>query len=183
VAVIKRSRVLKGSNKKTVFYEAQVYNQGMVETTKTEESARIIPLAGELVALLAEMRSLAAANRPVFADKHGGLLRYNAIQSAFNKGFKALELPWRSTHICWHTHATMMLLATGSLSAVQANLGHRSQRVTERYAKAVAALRTTDADKTAAMIRLPIEKSQTKSQTKSQMLGESTANCSEVSFS
>ena len=63
----------------------------------------------------------------------------------------------------------MMLLATGNLSAVQANLGHRSQRVTERYAKAVAALRTTDADKTAAMIRLPFEKSQAKSQ----MLGAS----------
>ena len=164
---------------RTVMWDHWTRTPTLVETTKTEESARIIPLAGELVALLAEMRSLAAANRPVFADKHGGLLRYNAIQSAFNKGFKALELPWRSTHICRHTHATMMLLATGSLSAVQANLGHRSQRVTERYAKAVAALRTTDADKTAAMICLPIGKSQTKSQ----MLGESTANCSEVSFS
>jgi hypothetical protein len=58
----------------------------------------------------------------------------------------------------------MTLLATGNLSAVQANFGHRSLRVTEQYAKATAALRTTDADKTTAMIRLPIEKSQTKSQ-------------------
>ncbi len=58
----------------------------------------------------------------------------------------------------------MMLLATWSLSAVQANLGHRNQRVTERYAKAVAALRSTDADKTAAIIRLPFAKSQMKSQ-------------------
>ncbi|MGE0174349.1 MAG: hypothetical protein AB7T49_16250, partial [Oligoflexales bacterium] len=48
-------------------------------------------------------------------------------------------------------------VATGSLSSVQANLGHRSQRVTERYAKAVAVLKTTDADKTAAIIRLPSE--------------------------
>jgi hypothetical protein len=29
MAVMKRSRLLKGSNKKTVFYEAQVYNQGI----------------------------------------------------------------------------------------------------------------------------------------------------------
>jgi hypothetical protein len=58
-------------------------------------------------------------------------------------------------------HATRMLLATVYLSVVQTNLGHSSQHVTERCAKAVAALRTTDADKTAAIIFLPIEKSQT----------------------
>lgn len=124
----------------------------------------MIPIAGELVDVLRSMRASSSGAGAIFQGKDGGLLRYNRIQSAFNKGFIALCLPWRSTHICRHTHATMMLLATGSLSAVQANLGHRSQRVTERYAKAVAALRTTDADKTAAVIRLPFGKSQTKSQ-------------------
>ena len=71
----------------------------------------------------------------------------------------------------------MMLIATGNLSAVQANLGHRSQRVTERYAKAVATLRTGDADKTAAVIRATFGKSQTKSQ----MLPTSISDSSEVS--
>jgi|GEM_PF-1203262 len=164
---------------RTVMWDHWTRTPTLVDTTKTEESARIIPLAGELAALLREMQAKASKTRFVFSDRSGGLLRYNAIQSAFNKGFKALGLPWRSTHICRHTHATMMLLATGSLSAVQANLGHRSQRVTERYAKAVAALRTTDADKTAAMICLPIEKSQTNSQ----MLGTTFSNSSGVSVS
>jgi hypothetical protein len=68
----------------------------------------------------------------------------------------------------------MMLMATGNLSAVQANLGHRSQRVTERYAKAVAALQSSDADKTAAVIRYG------KSQTNSQMLPASILDSSEV---
>ena len=36
-------------------------------------------------------------NRLLFADKEGEALRYNAIQSAFNAGFTALKLPWRST--------------------------------------------------------------------------------------
>jgi hypothetical protein len=74
----------------------------------------------------------------------------------------------------------MMLLATGNLSAVQANLGHRSQRVTERYAKAVAALRSGDADKTAKEIfRFAQDDGRSKdggvfrkSQTKSQIEGE-----------
>ena len=68
----------------------------------------------------------------------------------------------------------MMLLATGSLSAVQANLGHRSQRVTERYAKAVAVLRSGDADKTAREIFRFAQDDGVfrKSQTKSQIQGE-----------
>jgi hypothetical protein len=60
----------------------------------------------------------------------------------------------------------------------QTNLGHSSQHVTERCAKAVAALRTTDADKTAAIICLPIEKSQTNSQ----MLGVALTDASGASI-
>ena len=75
-----------------------------------------------------------------------------------------------------------MLLATGNLSAVQANLGHRIQRVTKRYAKAVAALRSGDADKTAREIfRFAhddgvFRKSQMNSQMNSQMLGMSSSD-------
>ena len=39
----------------------------------------------------------------LFTDRNGELLKYNAIQVAFNKGFKALNLPWRSTHILRHS--------------------------------------------------------------------------------
>jgi integrase len=155
---------------KTVMWDHWTRNPTLVETTKTEESSRMIPLAGELVDLLSLIRASSSGTGPIFQATEGGLLRYNRIQSAFNKGFVALGLPWRSTHICRHTHATMMLMATGNLSAVQANLGHRSQRVTERYAKAVAALRSGDADKTAAIIRLPFGKSQTKSQMREEVV-------------
>lgn len=159
---------------KTVMWDHWTRYPTLVETTKTEESSRIIPLAGELIEMLSAMRALSSGVGPIFKAKDGGLLRYNAIQSAFNKGFKALGLSWRSTHICRHTHATMMLLATGNLSAVQANLGHRSQRVTERYAKAVAALRSGDADKTAREIFRFAQDDGVfrKSQTKSQIQGE-----------
>jgi integrase len=155
---------------KTVMWDHWTRKPTLVETTKTEESSRMIPLAGELVELLSVIRTSSGGAGPIFQATEGGLLRYNRIQSAFNKGFVALGLPWRSTHICRHTHATMMLMATGNLSAVQANLGHRSQRVTERYAKAVAALRSGDADKTAAIIRLPFGKSQTNSQMREEVV-------------
>ena len=84
----------------------------------------------------------------VFTDKEGGALKYRAIQAAFNAGFKALKLPWRSTHILRHSYATMALIATRDLSAVQASLGHTEQRVTQRYAKVVALLSRETAEKT-----------------------------------
>jgi integrase len=50
---------------RTVMWDHWTRTPTLVETTKTEESARIIPLAGELVALLEEMRLSASASQPV----------------------------------------------------------------------------------------------------------------------
>lgn len=124
------------------------------ETTKTEESLRTLVLPDELVGLLTEMRGNAPSHSPVFLSKKGELLKYNAIQSAFNSGFEALNLPWRSTHICRHTYATIALLATKDITAVQASLGHKSYRVTERYAKVIAHLTRGTAEKTAQIFAL-----------------------------
>ena len=93
-----------------------------------------------------------AMNDLVFTDTKGDLLKYSAIQSAFNSGFIALNLPWRSTHICRHTYATMALMGTKNLSAVQATLGHTEQRVTQRYAKAVALLSSDIGEKTSSVL-------------------------------
>lgn len=124
------------------------------ETTKTQESTRTVMLPDELIAMLSEMKDAQRTAGPVFQGKPGELLKYNAIQSAFNAGFKALGLPWRSTHICRHTYATMALLATKDLSGVQASLGHKSYKVTERYAKAIALLNRETNQKTAKIFAL-----------------------------
>jgi len=84
----------------------------------------------------------------VFTDKNGELLKYNAIQLSFNVGFEALGLPWHSTHICRHTFATVALMTTKNLSAVQASLGHTEQRTTQRYAKTVVLLSSETGEKT-----------------------------------
>ena len=88
----------------------------------------------------------------VFTNIKGKLLKYNAIQSAFNAGFVALKLPWRSTHICRHTFATIALMETKNLSAVQASLGHTEVRMTQKYAKTVALLSSETGEKTASAI-------------------------------
>jgi len=124
------------------------------ETTKTETSARTLVLPDELVGMLREMKGGLPETAPVFQNHAGELLKYNAIQSAFNAGFVALGLPWRSTHICRHTYATVALLASKDLSSVQASLGHKSYKMTERYAKIVAHLNRGTAEKTARLFDL-----------------------------
>ena len=91
----------------------------------------------------------------VFQSQKGDILRYNAIQKAFNAGFKKLDLPWRSTHILRHTYATMALMATRDLPAVQASLGHTSLKTTEKYAKTSALLHANTGEKTASLFRFP----------------------------
>ena len=117
------------------------------EVTKTARSARLLMLPEKLKDILKEAKKKSASDL-VFTDIKGGLLRYNAIQSAFNAGFVALNLPWRSTHICRHTYATIALMATKNISAVQASLGHTEIRMTQKYAKTVALLNHEVGEKT-----------------------------------
>ena len=117
------------------------------DVAKTSGSARLLMLPEKLKNILKGMKS-EAENGLVFTDRNGELLKYNAIQSAFNAGFVALNLPWRSTHICRHTYATVALMTTKNLSAVQASLGHTEVRMTQRYAKTVALLSHETGEKT-----------------------------------
>ncbi len=123
------------------------------ETTKTSASARILLLPDELLRLLKAMRA-ESSNKTglLFTDRRGKAVKYNAIQSSFNAGFMALGLTWRSTHILRHSYATIALIATKDLSAVQASLGHTSSRMTERYAKVIALLDRKTAEKTAKVL-------------------------------
>ena len=115
--------------------------------TKTACSARLLMLAEKLKVILREVKE-SAENDLVFTDSKAELIKYNAIQSAFNAGFMALNLPWRSTHICRYTYATVALMTTKNLSAVQASLGHTEIRMTQRYAKTVALLSPEMGEKT-----------------------------------
>ena len=121
------------------------------DVTKTSQSTRLLILPEKLKNIFREMKK-EALNDLVFTDRNGELLKYNAVQSAFNAGFIALKLPWRSTHICRHTFATIALMETRDISAVQASLGHTEIKMTQRYAKTVALLSSDTGEKTASAI-------------------------------
>jgi integrase len=144
---------------RVVVWDQNTKRPQLEERAKTDGSIRLIMLPEVLVSLLREMKREAKDPRgPIFLGRDGELLKYNAIQSAFNAGFKALNLPWRSTHICRHTYATLALMATGNLGGVQAALGHKTQQMTERYAKNVSLLQSGTAEKAASLLSLNISK-------------------------
>ena len=121
------------------------------EVTKTAQSARLLVLPKKLQDILLEIKKESKSDL-VFTDQKGSILGYNSIQYAFNAGFEALNLPWRSTHICRHTYATMALMGTNNLSAVQASLGHTQQAMTQKYAKALALLSSDIGEKTSSIL-------------------------------
>ena len=130
-------------------WEQRTKRPYLEETTKTLASVRVLLLSDELVEVLKVMREENQDSLGLlFTDRKGEALKYNAVQSSFNAGFMALGLPWRSTHILRHSYATVALMATNSLSAVQATLGHTSSRMTERYAKVIALLDRNVVEKT-----------------------------------
>lgn len=140
---------------RTVWWDRHTRKPNLQNQAKNDESIRIIPLAKPVLEMLREIKAQRKSiDGPVFCSPEGNLLSYPSIQNAFNRGFTALGLPWRSTHICRHSFGTLALLATRDLSAVQASLGHNDIRVTQRYAKAVALLDGVASHKTAEFIGL-----------------------------
>ena len=118
------------------------------EGAKTMESVRFLSLPAKLQELLREMKmKKKSASDLVFTDARGRPLKYNIVRKTFNDGFAALNLPWRATHICRHTYATVALMETKSLSVVQAALGHADIRMTQKYAKAAALRRKETGEK------------------------------------
>ena len=103
------------------------------ESTKTNTSVRVLTLPEKLVELLSEMKKESKGNPLVFRSAKGGVVTYSTVRWAFDRSFKACGLSWKGTHICRHTYATMALMATNSMSALQASLGHKDQQMIQFF--------------------------------------------------
>lgn len=123
---------------RTAWWEHRSKNPQIQDYAKTSGSIRIIRLSNTLDEIFQEMKQETKGIGPVFCINPGEILRYNTVQNAFNEAFKALDLPWRSTHICRHSFATLALQASRDINAVQAALGHDDIQQTQHYAKKVA---------------------------------------------
>lgn len=143
------------------------------QAAKTKTSVRLLHLPDELIEMLRELKKETGREELLFRSMNNKPLSYTRIPLCFNQGFKALGLPWRSTHILRHTYATIALYATRDISAVQASLGHASQKMTEKYAKVVALLSRNTAEKTAKVFNLFDRETENHSESHSKTRNES----------
>lgn len=120
---------------------------------KTASSIRFVALPPVLVEMFKEIGPESVAS-PAFLNSKGKLLSDNAVRDNFNAAFKACGLPWTGSHIARHTSATLGLIATRDLPAMQAQLGHSSARQTQQYAKVIALHGGDGPSKTAELIGL-----------------------------
>lgn len=105
---------------------------------KTAESVRTLIMPDAVMSMLREIGAEQGCVGLLFRGRNDGPLQFGSIVKAYNKAFRAAGLPYSGTRILRHTWASNALLATKDLSAVQYNLGHRDQKVTQNYAKVVA---------------------------------------------
>ena len=78
-------------------WEQRTKRPYLEETTKTSASVRMLLLSDELLEVLRVMKEESQDKLGLlFTGNNKEALKYNAIQSAFNAGFTALNLPWRS---------------------------------------------------------------------------------------
>lgn len=104
------------------------------EGTKTG-TIRNVFLCEKLVQLLREWKAMNEGTETSLVFHRGGEpLHYQGLQNAYNRAFKALKLPYRSTHILRHTFATLFVNQTGNREALRSLLGHRTFSMTEKYA-------------------------------------------------
>lgn len=141
---------------RTVWWDHHTKAPNIQTCAKNSESIRVVKLSEPVLKMLKAAKKEDPSDGPVFKSTSGGILRYPAIQNAFNSGFFALGLPWRSTHICRHSFGTLALMASRDLSAVQAALGHRDIRETQGYAKVVALVDGKASRKAATFIDLDV---------------------------
>ena len=119
--------------KRIVWWAYRTRIPSLREGTKTDRIRRI-RLCDRLVQLLKEWKAQPDGEDEMVFHRDGGLMKYPGIQSAYNKAFRSLGLPFRSTHILRHTFATLFVSQTQNREALRSLLGHQSFEMTERYA-------------------------------------------------
>jgi integrase len=99
---------------------------------------RMVPLAGDAVLLLSEMKE---SDRPspgdsVFTDDDGGNIRPDRVSKRFKRYVRQAGLSGAeriSFHTLRHTCASWLAMKGTPLRVIQGILGHSSVNVTERY--------------------------------------------------
>ncbi|MGK5083979.1 site-specific integrase [Bdellovibrionota bacterium FG-1] len=106
--------------------------------TKTGES-RVVFLSSRALGVLRKWAAGCGRSKGlVFSPDGLNPIPYRSVQYHYQAAFRKLGMSWKSTHILRHSYSTDFLERTGNKAALQGQLGHRTSRQTDHYAKITA---------------------------------------------
>lgn len=121
------------SNSKDELYSTKRDYKTILQTPKTENSIRIIPMSDGIYNLL---KSINKESSYVFSE-NGTYVRVKYLQKIWKKTLEENNIPFRKFHDLRHTFATMLLSHGSDLITVKELLGHSSVKITEIYLDAL----------------------------------------------
>ncbi len=106
----------------------------ILDTPKTENSIRCIPLSKPLIAMLKEMKK-ASKSKYIITGKDNLPLLVRSYQRTFELLLKKLNIPHKGFHTTRHTFATRALECGMDIKSLSEILGHKNATITlNRYA-------------------------------------------------
>lgn len=117
-----------------VYYSCHDSSTGLkIDTPKTKNSARTIPLPKELIPILKKLKH--TSNSDFLITDNGKTLSVRSYQRSFELLLKKLNIPHRGFHSLRHTFATRALECGMNIKTLAEILGHKNPTVTlNRYA-------------------------------------------------
>jgi integrase len=121
---------------KTVEWSRKVGRPTVVSPLTKTGNSRTIYISQRALVVLNEWKLRCGRREGLIFSYDGAKpICYRSAQHHFSGAFRALNMPWRSTHILRHSYSTDFLERTKDKLALQGQLGHSSSRQTDHYAK------------------------------------------------
>ncbi len=116
--------------------------QIVVDSPKTKNSNRVIPLPKQLVDILKKIKRK-SNSKYVITTKSGGMVGTRSYQRTFERILRKLDIPYRNFHSLRHTFATRALEFGMDVKSVSEILGHKNPMITlERYTHSLMSYKT-----------------------------------------